>query len=268
MCRNRFAKKCLRSILIVSLLVGNTAYGATLWSNSESFLGAGKFYGPGAYVADQDLFEIVINNLSFTTKVDFVTPFYNNGPEEPNTCSDREFSDSPDGKLSNGLLINENADMCLAVIAATEMMFAVIEGGPHQGQQLNVTLDNGDIVMTMDLALDLGIGEKGVVKLPFYGTTGSVTVPQSLQTQMGDKGVDQAGKFVSRTILTGRIGDFNHDGWIDGTLVAVGNMPLSSPIYPGQPYAMHRNFETNIPISGQVFGNVKALVEKSKPVSD
>ncbi len=252
---------CLLS-LICAPVSQQIAYAAKLWSTSETFLGSGEFYGPGAFTAQQPLFEIVLNNLSFFTPVDFITPFFNNGESEPNICAEREREEKPDGKLSNGLLINENASLCLATIAGTEIMFAVVQGGPHQGQQLNVTLDDGNIVMTMDLALDLGIGEKGVVKLPFYGTTGSLTVPVSLQTALGEKGIDQAGKFPAGTVLQGRIGDFNNDGWIDGTLVAAGNIPLDSPIFPGQPYAMHRNFETNISIKGILYGNVKALVEK------
>jgi hypothetical protein len=108
--------------------------------------------------------------------------------------------------------------------------------------------------MAMDLTIDLGIGPRGIIKIPFYGTTGTVTVPPSLQTQNGDKGVDQAGKLPSGTTIAGRVGDFNRDGYIDGTLVAVGVMPLTSPIYPGQPFAMVRNFETDIPVGGLVVG--------------
>ena len=55
--------------------------------------------------------------------------------------------------------------------------------------------------------------------------------------------------------LSGRVGDFNGDGFIDGTLVAVGVMPLTSPVYPGQPFAMSRNFETDILIDGAVYGS-------------
>ena len=249
--------------LIVSF---SSLQAATLWSTSDSYLGPGEFYGPGAFTTKQPLFEIKLNNLSFFTDIDFVTPFVNNGNKEPNICGEYEFRGDVDGKLSNGDRINENANICSALIAGTHMLIAVVDGGPHQGQQFNVTMQDGNIVMTMDLALDLGIGGKGVVKLPFYGTTSSLIVPKSLQTLQGKEGVDQAGKFPSGTTLEGRIGDFNNDGWIDGTLVAVGNMPLDSPIYPGQPYAMHRNFETNIPIKGILYGNVKGL-HKNKQVT-
>lgn len=247
--------------LVCFQLYLGAAHAAKLWSTSDSYLGSGEFYGPGAFTAKQPLFEIELNNLSFFTDVNFVTPFVNNAGAEPNICGEKEFKGEVDGKLSNGIAVNENADICSAVIAGTHMLIGVVDGGPHQGQQYNVTMDDGNIVMTMDLALDLGIGEKGVIKLPFYGTTGSLEVPASLQTLKGEKnGVDQAGKFAAGTKLEGRIGDFNNDGWIDGTLVAVGHMPLDSPIYPGQPYAMHRNFETDIPIKGVLYGNVKGLI--------
>lgn len=260
----------IKTLVIISLtMISQTFYGvahaAKLWSNSESFLGPGEFHGPGAFPVVQPMFEITeLRNLAFFTDVDFVTPFVNNGPAEPNNCAEKEFRGEIDGKLSNGIRINENADICSATIAGTRVLVAVIEGGPHNGQQYNVTLSDGNIVMTMDLGLDLGIGEKGVIKLPFYGTTGKLEIPESLQTLQGGTGVDQAGKYVSGTTLEGRIGDFNNDGWIDGTLVAVGTMPLDSPIYPGQPYAMHRNFETNIPIAGTLYGNVKKLNERNK----
>ena len=226
-------------------------------------MGTGNMYGPGSYDVDQNLFSMVLNNLAFTDSSKFIMPFYNNGEQEPNVCSETEMSDSNDGKLSDSQLINENADMCSMTIAGTDMLVAVISNGPLNGEQHYTRLSNGDIEVKMDLALDLNIGEKGVIKLPFFGTTGSLEVPLSLQTQNSNQGIDYAGKFQSGTQLSGRIGDFNNDGWIDGTLVSVGNIPLDSPVFPGQPYAMHRHFELNIPVTGTDFGNVKALIEKN-----
>jgi hypothetical protein len=244
----------------VMLAVSGGQSGAiSLFSTSETYLGTGKFHGPGSYLEEQVLFPTVIRHMVWTTEKDFVTPFFNNGPAEPNTTGERSFRGPVDGKLSNGWLINENVDIYPSSIAGTPVLFAVVDSGPHNGQQLTVTSDQGEVVMTMDLGLDLGIGAKGVVRLPFYGTTGTLVVPYSLQTQAGGKGIDQAGKFPSGTKLTGRVGDFNHDGWIDGTIVAVGTLPLDSPIYPGQPYVIERYFETDIPIKGAVFGNVKEL---------
>lgn len=245
--------------LALWLLATAPAAALTLYSTEESFNGPGRFFGPGAYTEEQVLFPVVIRNMIFQTERDFITPFVNNGPAEPNIRAEKAFRGTVDGKLSNGWLINENVDIYPAKVAGSDVIIAVVGGGPHSGRQLSITEENGEVVMTMDLAMDLGVGEKGVVRLPFYGTTGSVEVPYSLQTQMGNKGVDQAGELKSGTVLTGRIGDFNNDGWIDGTLVAAGNMPLDSTFYPGQPYALVRFFETDIRIEGSVFGNVAAL---------
>jgi len=258
------------SLFVLFLSLSSQANSFTLWSDDSLPNGPGKLYGPGAYIADQILFDMTLRNLSFTTNSNFLMPFYNNGAEAPNICSELELLDDSNGKLSNGYVINENADMCSATIAGTDMLVAVIAEGEHQGQQLFVRQENGEITVSMDLALDLNIGEKGIIRLPFVGTTGSATVPLSLQTQnslsqgdnpkSGVQGLDQAGIYESGTVLTGKVGDFNNDGWIDGTLVSVGNIPLNSPVFPGQPFAMHRHFELNVPVEGFTFGNVKALV--------
>jgi hypothetical protein len=231
----------------------------TLWSTSETYLGTGEFQGPGVNQNNEPLFCTVIRNMMFVSDRDFVTPFENNGPQEPNIHGESQMSGTPDGKLSDGTLINENVDTCAAKIADVKILPAAIPGGLYMGEQVSATLDNGDVTMAFDIALDLGVGGKGVVRVPFYGTTGEITVPRSLQSQMGGQGIDQAGIYPSGTRLKGRIGDFNHDGWIDGTLVAAGVMPLDSPFYPGQPYVIVRHFETNIPIQGEWSGNVKAL---------
>lgn len=247
------------TFVAAALSCAGAASAATLYSTPESYLGAGRFYGPGAYLEPQPLFPVVIRNMVWITEKDFVTPFVNNGAAEPNIMAEKGTRGVVDGKLSNGLLINENADIYPAKVAGADVIIAVVDGGPHNGLQVSLTSDAGEVTMTMDLAMDLGVGEKGVVRLPFYGTTGSVTVPYSLQTQMGGKGVDQAGEIPSGSVLTGRIGDFNNDGWIDGTLVATTTMPLSSSLYPGQPYVIVRHFETDIPIDGARYGDVKGM---------
>jgi hypothetical protein len=240
-------------------LVGSS-HGFDLWSTKDSFMGSGQFIGPGANTAEQPLFPVIIRNMLFTTNVDFITPFKNNAALGDTICALRETQSADHSHLSDGTQVNDNVDTCSAVIAGTKMAVAIVNGGPFQGEQKTVTtLKDGNVIMTMDIALDLGIGPKGVIRLPFFGTTGSVTIPKSMQTQMGGKGTDQAGKYPSGTVLTGRIGDFNGDGWIDGVLVATGVMPLDSPLYPGQPYALYRSFETNIPIEGVMAGDVKDL---------
>lgn len=252
--------RCRAPLLMCMLMaVASAANAFTLWSTDYSFLGSGKFFGPGANVEDQALFAMVLNNLAFVSPVDFVTPFVNNGAAEPNTCAERQFSGAVDGKLSNGLQINENADLCPQTVLGTTFLAAVVSGGSHGGNLLAVTLTEGNVVMTADFVLDLNIGERGIIRIPFYGTTGSVTVPAAIQTQAGGKGVDQAGIYPSGTRIEGRIGDFNDDGWIDGTLVASLVMPLTSPVFPGQPFVVQRNFETNIPIDGVLAGNLRHM---------
>jgi hypothetical protein len=245
--------------LLLIFLPIHPAFAVTLWSTPDSFLGPGNFYGPGAYTEEQELFPVVIRNMIFVSKVNFVTPFFNNGSAVPNIRGELEFKGNADGKLSDGTKINENVDIGVATIAGLKLLPAIIDGGHLRGEQVAITFEDNTIIMVMDLAIDMGIGERGVIKFPFYGTTGTVTVPYSLQTQMGEQGVDQAGILKSGTKITGRIGDFNEDGCIDGTLVGTGTFPLDSIVYPGQPYVMQRHFETNILIKGTVFGSSKAV---------
>jgi hypothetical protein len=227
----------------------------TLWSDERTTGGGpGLFFGPGAWTQVEPLFPVVIRDMGFVNDVDFVTPFINNGGHGPATLGERELG-LTDGRISDGSLINEHVDTGTFTVAGTRLLPVVVRSdGKFGGSQAAVSLVDGNVTMAMDLTIDLGIGPRGIIKIPFYGTTGTATVPPSLQTQNGGKGEDQAGKLPSGTTIAGRVGDFNRDGYIDGTLVAVGVMPLTSPIYPGQPFAMVRNFETDIPVGGVVVG--------------
>ena len=101
--------------------------------------------------------------------------------------------------------------------------------------------------------------------MPFYGTTGEVTVPASLQTQLKlPGGMDRAGSLKAGTKLRGRLGDCNHDGMLDGAIVVAGNIPLTSVFMPGAPYALIRYFETNIPYTGHRIGKLPG----NRPVSE
>jgi len=228
----------------------------TLWSAPGSYLGTGELHGPGLG-PPQPLFCMNIRHLMFITAKDLIVPFENNGAQPPNIVGELQVPGNLDGRLSDGSLINENVNTCAAVIGGRRVLPAVVQAGMYTGQVLSSTTEAGDFTLAMDLAIDLTDGH--TLKLPLYGTVAEVTVPLSLQTQLGGKGVDQAGDYPSGTRLRGRIGDFNHDGWIDGTLVFVGVMPLDSPLAPGQPFVMVRNFETDIPIDGDWSGDVKAL---------
>lgn len=251
------AKVRLRRVLMGGVFAATcapSAWAANLWSVPGSYLGTGYFFGPGAYMNPTPLFPVMIRNMAFTTSLNFVTPFWNNGGDEPNVKSEQDFP-PVDGLLSDGTKINENVDLGTFSLAGARFMPAIGEGGEFAGQQQAVTEHDGNVTMVMDLLLDMGIGPKGVIRIPFRGTTGVVTVPAPLTTPQGVTGASQAGRLKTGETLSGRVGDFNGDGFIDGTLVAVGVMPVSSPVYPGQPFAMSRNFETDIPINGAVYGS-------------
>lgn len=251
----------LGRLLIGGLLAAGCAPpagAATLWSVPGSYLGTGYFFGPGAYMTPTPLFPVMIRNLAFTTAQNFVTPYWNNGAEAPNVSSEKDFP-PVDGLLSDGTRINENVDLGTFTLAGARFMPAVGEGGEFAGQQQAMTQADGNVVMVMDLLLDLGIGPKGVIRIPFHGTTGTLTIPAPLARPQGPAGARGAGPLRTGETIAGRVGDFNGDGYIDGTLVAVGVMPLSSPVYPGQPFAMSRNFETDIPIDGSLAGSAQAV---------
>lgn len=244
--------------LISFYSIGSNAF--TLWSTHDLASGPGEFHGPGSFDKDQVLFEMIIRNIAFYGPANAVVPFYNNGALEPNICGDGNSVEAASGVLSGGEKINENIDMCLATIADTDMVIATIGGGGLQGQQIVMFEDDGSLSVAMDIALDLGIGSDGVIKMPFWGTTGQLEIPLSLQAQLGiPGGIDRAGILKSGSILKGKLGDADSDGWLDGTLVAAGNMPLDSPVFPGQPYAMIRHFEIDLEASGSKLGDIASL---------
>jgi hypothetical protein len=244
--------------LCVLLLAGAAcAPAATMYSLKSGYMGAGMFYGPGR-IKDTPLFDAQINHIAFPSALTFITPFENNGGSEPNICGERQTRAKFTGMLSDNLTkINENVDVCAFEVNNMRILAAIIDGGFHGGEQVAVALQGGEMVMTMDFALDLGIGAAGIIKMPFYGTTGEVTVPASLQTQLKlPGGMDRAGSLKAGARLRGRLGDFNHDGMLDGAIVVAGNIPLTSVFMPGAPYALIRYFETNIPYTGHRIGKL------------
>jgi len=245
--------------LFASMMSATPAGAYTLWSTSATYLGTGEFHGPGASERNPPLFATVIRNIMFLNARDFVVPFASSATSQPGFCGSRSLPAHERGRLSDGSRINTNIETCATVIGGMRVFPATIGGGLYMGEDMSAISDDGNITMAMDLAMDLGAARHAVIKMQFYATTGEVTVPLSSQTQAGGHGVDQAGIYQSGLRLRGRVGDFNHDGWIDGTLVAAGVMPLDSPLYPGQPYVMVRHFETDIPVDGEWSSNVAAL---------
>jgi hypothetical protein len=261
-----FGLSRLALILILALPAGSAA-AVTLWSDDRTPGGGpGLFFGPGSWMQTAKLFPVTIRGIGFVGDVDFVTPFKSDWAHRARTAGERDYG-LEEGKISDGSLINENVDTGSFTVAGTRMLPVIVRSdeGKFGGGQSATVLPDGNVVMVMDFTIDLGIGPRGIIRMPFSGTTGTVTVPYSLQTQSGGKGVDQAGPIPSGATIAGRVGDFNHDGHLDGTLVAVGTMPLSSPIYPGQPWAMVRNFETDIAADGRVFGYYRVGVGDPPP---
>jgi hypothetical protein len=243
--------------LIISLLLTGNLFAVTVYSTKDSFGGAGMFYGPGP-LKDVELFDVVIRNIGFSTPGYFITPFFNNGGKLPNIIGEVKLESHPDGLFSDGLhKINENLDTDVFELSGVQFLVGVSDSGAHRGQQISIVVDENLMIMTMDFILDMGIGESGIIKLPFYGTTGEVTVPKSLQTQLGiEGGHDYAGSLPSGTKLRGKLGDFDNDGMLDGAIVVAGNMPLYSIMLPGSPYALIRYFETDLPYEGEIMGKL------------
>jgi hypothetical protein len=241
---------------LACVLAGAAAPAFTVYSNHASFMKSGTFYGPGK-LADSTIFDITIRNVVFVSDGTFITPFSNDGKEGPHTAGEIATESVPNGMFSDGMTpINENADAGPFALNGTTFLAGIAAGGPHHGEQLAL-MQNDTMIMTMDLVLDMGIGEAGMVKMPFYGTTADVVVPLSLQTQMGlPGGIDRAGSLLSGARISGRLGDFNHDGFLDGAIVVAGNLPLTSIFMPGAPYALIRYFDTDMPVKGQMVGRL------------
>ncbi|WP_089725033.1 hypothetical protein [Candidatus Thiosymbion oneisti] len=159
------------------LLVSGSAAAFTVYSTTESFMGAGTFYGPGR-LPDSVLFDVRIRNVAFTTAATFVTPFFNNGAQEPNVEGEIATSSSPDGFFS--------ADVGPFELNGIPFLVGIGAGGAHQGEQISVLLDGHTMIMTMDIVFDMGIGPASIVAAPFYGTTGEVTLPHPYAPVSGD----------------------------------------------------------------------------------
>ena len=272
------AGKTLRTVIgrraihaaIACVLTSGSMTGAatafTVFSTEKTPGGAGTFFGPGK-LPDARIFDVMIRNVIFTGERTFVTPFLNNGADGPFVTGEIVTKQTPNGMLSdNTTTINVNADTGPFELGGMQFLAVIAGGADHAGEQVSVMHD-GTLIMTMDLGLDMGIGAAGVVKFPFYGTTGEVTLPYSLQTQMGlPGGTDRAGSMASGTKIHGFIAKETEDGYLDGAIVVAGNMPLNSIFMPGAPYALIRKFRTDMPVDGQRVGKLLGSVEAREAI--
>jgi hypothetical protein len=206
-------------------------------------LQGGHFFGPGPIVPDTPLPDGSIHGIAYDLdKQEGAAAFAEGG---------RMLSD---GKT----VTNANIDAGALEIGGpqaggktegkTFWLYAVA-GGPNEGRERYRFDADYNMVWTVDLALDPGFAE-GIVRVNgFELTTGTRKVPVSLQTAANKPGgYDKAGSLASGTTIVGRLGDFDADGFMDGTIVATANVPLQADLLPGAPVANIRGFRTDIPI--------------------
>ena len=212
-------------------------------------LHGGHFFGPGPIVPDTPLPDGSIRNISFDlARLEGVAAFAEGGK----TLSDGKTKTNGNidaGALEIGGKQNElKAENKGKTEGKTFWLYAVA-GGPNEGREHYRFDADHNMVWTVDLGLDPGFAE-GIVRVNgFELTTGTRKVPLSLQSAAGKPGgYDKAGSLSSGTKLVGRVGDFDADGFMDGTIVATANVPMQADLLPGAPVANQRGFRTDIPI--------------------
>ena len=168
-------------------------------------LHGGHFYGPGPIVPDTPLPEGAIRNIAFdSAQWQGVAVFAEGG---------RILSD---GKTAT----NGNIDAGALEIGGPEAQgkgkgkaegktfwLYAVAGGPNQGEEHYRFDADYNMLWTVDLALDPGFPE-GIVRVNgFELTTGTRTVPASLQTAAKQPGgYDKAGSFASGTRIASSYG--------------------------------------------------------------
>jgi hypothetical protein len=235
--------------LMLSALACSLCLAAQPGGTANLSLKAGYFYGPG----DQGIHPFnnaAVRNISFTGPFTGVIPFFNNGAEPPNVSAEILQGGVVDGYTSDGRAINENIDTGLHLVL----------NDPVSGESANMmvvatqaeavgTDALGNLVFNTHVFADPGSSSL-VTPLDVTFTTGAARVPLSLKTQQGiTGGVDRAGPFPAGYVLFGRIGDFDHDGFMDGELVLAANSPLDLIVARGNPIAQRRPWVSDIPIN-------------------
>lgn len=235
---------------------------ATAWAGEHRFsLQGGHFYGPGPIIPDTPLPDGSIRGIQFD--LDQLAGVAAFGP------GGRLLSDG--STATNGNIDAGALEIGSQGKGKTFWLYAVA-GGPNGGEERYRFDADYNMVWTVDLGLDPGFAE-GIVRVDgFELTTGIRTVPRSLQTEAGiPGGYDKAGTLKSGTRLVGKVGDFDADGFLDGTIVATANVPLQADMLPGAPVGNVRGFRTDVAV-GPLFAleltlrgaaNMRPLVEEN-----
>lgn len=245
------------SVLIT--IAANNTLAATLFLESD-----GRFFGPGNAIFSETGTSIKkfrdaqVRNITFIGPFTGFIPMFNNGAEAPNVTAEILQDGLIDGLTSNGILINENINTALHLDisdpatgeSANIMAVAVASEETEDGSELVYPDEKGNITFNPTVYADPGQADL-VRKLPaIVFTTGSARVPLSVKSQRGEfGGVDNAGPLSSGHVLIGRVGDFDHDGFLDGILVLAGNAPEDLIVGRGNPLAQIRPWHSDIPIS-------------------
>jgi hypothetical protein len=211
------------------------------------FLKAGTFYGPGDKGVHQ-FNNAEVRSIVLTGPLNGFIPFFNNGAELPNVIAEVLQGATVDGYTSDGRPINENIDTGLRLILpdtgsgeSANIMVVSVE------QEIIQPDAKGNLVFEAHVVADPGPSAP-VAPFDVRFTSGAVRIPLSLKTQRGlAGGHDFAGPFASGHVLIGRIGDFDHDGYLDGELVQGENAPLELIAARGDPLAQRRPWVSNIP---------------------
>ncbi len=246
------------TIVIGSMFTFNTAMSYTLYMDNGEFFGPGDaIYNDTGITGVNRFPDAQITNIELTSDLAGIIPFANNGAEEPNVIAEKLARSGPvDGMVSDGTLINENADTALRLNfrdprtgESADVVVIAERSNRADGGEVIGSDAFGNLTFSPNVVADPGDSSLIARFNPVF-TTGYAEIPFSIKTQMGEHGgVDSAGPLASGRMLIGRIGDFDQDGFIDGTLVLAENSPLDLIVARGNPIAQRRPFLSDIPIA-------------------
>jgi hypothetical protein len=235
------------AILIAALLLAPAA------ARPEALnLVAGHLYGPGP-LPDQATPTGLLSHLQRGEGfMEFQIAPFNNDGEEPNLPGEAYQGKAVDGRMSDGTIMNEHADVGYVGLmqGQLKLLLAAVYGGPNQGRVDFFLDENWNWTIHDDIAIDPGFGV-GVIHIDdFRWSTGPRVLPLSTQTARGyPAGVDRGGTKSSGQYIPGKVGDDDFDGFADGVFNAVGSFPLDSTFLPGAPFSQTRTFVSDVRVT-------------------
>jgi len=273
--------------LVLTLLTGTEANAASLNLNNGTFFGPGNaVYNDTNLVGSTRFVDAQVRNIQLTGPLVGFIPFANNGAAEPNVIAERlQNGGIIDGLASDGTPINENADTALRLNfrdditgeSADVMVVAEFSSELPNGGEPIFPDELGNLTFNPSVLADPGDPAQ-IARFNVSFTTGVVQIPLSLKTQAHQVGgEDNAGPLNAGEYLVGRMGDFNHDGRLDGVLVLAANAPMELVVARGNPIAQIRPWDSDIPIdpiSSSVLElrgvalNFSSVVEASLQIND